>query len=86
MNNMDIEFINRICQVEPIYNLGLDIENDFYHQYHSRDDAAQIINSEGQTLGSRKTNDLVFRNKISKHINGLNWGLSSENLKIFRYE
>jgi len=86
MNNMDIEFINRICKNNPIYNLGLDIENDFYHQYHDRVDAAMVSTKSGEVIGKRKTNNIYYREFISRGVNRGNWGLQNEDLNIFQYE
>lgn len=86
MNNMDIEFINRICQNNPIYNLGLDIENDFYHQYHDRVDAAMISTESGEVIGKRKTNNIYYREFISRGVNRDDWGLQNEDLNVFQYE
>jgi len=32
---IDINFINSLCAHSPVYNLGLKLNFDFYHQYHS---------------------------------------------------
>lgn len=85
MNNMDVEFINRICKSNPIYNLGLDVENDFYHQHHSRVDAA-IQSVDGEVIGKRKTNNIYYRRFAGGGVNKSNWGLQDENLKVFKYE
>lgn len=87
MNNMDVEFINRICKKEKIYNLGLKLENDFYHQYHSRRDAAIFRDKNGNRHGKRKTNDLKYR-KNKNYINRnreSEWGLMKENLNIISF-
>lgn len=87
MNNMDVEFINRVCRKEEIYNLGFKIENDFYHQHHSRKDAAIFKDKKGNLHGARKTNDLKYR-KNKNYINRnkeSEWGLNKEDLKIITF-
>jgi hypothetical protein len=83
MNQMDTEFLNRLSNKNTIYNLSQKTENDFYHQHHSRlEAAANDIQSYAEELGSRTTNDLSYREYIFKNPNSENWGLRDENLEV----
>ena len=87
MNQMDVEFLNRIAHKEPIYNLSRKIENDFYHQNHDRSEAAASdlqIHASGS--GDRITNSLLYRSNIFKNPNTSDWGLNNEDLNIKTYE
>ena len=84
MNNMDVEFFNRLVAEEPLYNLNLKINADFYHQHHSRADGAKNDSTQphSQHEGSRQTNPLAFRNKAKNNVNRENWGLKDAKLPI----
>jgi hypothetical protein len=74
MNQMDIEFTNRLLSNNSIYNLGLKLNFDFYHQFHSKD-----MNKE------RICNPQLYRNNLFENDNSENWGLKEEDLKIFKF-
>jgi len=84
MNNMDVEFFNRLTQTESFYNLNLKLDCDFYHQYHSRHDGAKNDSTQphANQEGSRQTNDLSYRNTLHKNPNNANWGLLKEDLSV----
>ena len=84
---MDTEFLNRLAVKNTIYNLSRKVENDFYHQYHDRYEAAagdKQPYAAGQ--GSRVCNSLLYREKIFKNSNHRNWGLKREKIDLFKYE
>lgn len=74
MNQMDVEFINRLLLKNKIYNLGLKTNFDFYHQYHEISSRKNI-----------KTNPLHYRRELIKNNNDKNWGLKQEKLEIFKF-
>ena len=84
MNNMDTEFLNRLGAKEPIYNLCLKIDADFYHQHHDRSDGASNDDSQphAKQEGCRPTNSLDYRNKPHDNQNDKSWGLKNENLEV----
>ena len=84
MNNMDTEFLNRLAVDNLLYNLGLKVDADFYHQYHDRSDGASNDTTQPHALheGSRETNSLDYRNKLMDNPNPSTWGLVKENLEI----
>ena len=74
MNQMDVEFINRLSLKNKIYNLGLKTNFDFYHQYH-----------ETITRKYRITNSILYRRNLFKNNNDENWGLKQEKLEIYKF-
>ena len=87
MNQMDTEFLNRLCQENEIYNLSQKTENDFYHQHHQRfESAASDAQVHAKGSGKRKTNSLLYRNNLFPNPNGEDWGLVNEKLEIYTYE
>ena len=84
MNSMDTEFLNRIAAKEDIYNLGLRIDADFYHQNHDRADGAANDSTQphADQEGVRKTNSMSSRNQILENLNPDSWGLNEEVLEI----
>ena len=88
MNNMDIEFLNRLCMDNPIYNLSLKVDADFYHLHHERFDAAAGTNMQPhhkEEVGTRKTNPGLIRSKILENTNSANWGLQDEDLEVYTF-
>jgi hypothetical protein len=84
MNSMDTEMMNRIAAKEDVYNLGLRIDADFYHQFHGRDEGASndATQPHAKEEGVRKTNPLDVRKYLFPNDNPENWGLKDETLTI----
>jgi hypothetical protein len=78
MNQMDVEFFNRLIIKTPIYNISQKTNCDFYHQFH------EIPGSDNPSL-KRPKNSILFRNKPFKNSNDDNWGLKNEDLEVFTY-
>ncbi len=85
MNNMDIEFLNRLRQVSPFYNLGLKCDADFYHLNHTRSDGAEydLFQPHADTTGARQTNPMIIRKKVLHNDNPPNWGLLDEDVQVY---
>lgn len=73
-NNFEIDLLNRLSSKYSIYNLGLKLDFDIYHQYHSNDDKAY-----------RFSNSNLYRKNVLPNNNKKNWGLINEKLEIFEY-
>ena len=73
-NHITIDLINRLIPNYSIYNLGLKLDFDFYHQYHSIDN--QI---------DRVSNSHLYRKNIFPNNNEKNWGLKNKKLEIIKY-
>ena len=84
MNNMDVEFFNRLTRTESFYNLNLKLDCDFYHQHHVRDDGAQNDSTQPHAApgGVRQTNDLSYRNNLQSNPNKSTWGLLNEAVSV----
>ena len=78
MNQMDVEFFNRLLLKTSIYNIGQKTNCDFYHQYHQ-------YPGENSSFVKRAKNSLAFRRVIFENNNKENWGLKDEILEIFKY-
>lgn len=78
MNQMDVEFFNRLLLKTSIYNIGQKTNCDFYHQYHE-------YPGENLSFPKRAKNSLAFRRVIFENSNKENWGLKDESLEIFKY-
>ena len=85
MNNMDTEFMNRLCGRTSFYNLGLKVDGDFYHLNHTRADGAahDVSQPHAKDIGKRLTNPSLIRNQPMPNNNPEDWGLDGEDLQIF---
>jgi len=45
-----------------------------------------VSTKSGEVIGKRKTNNIYYREFISRGVNRGNWGLQNEDLNIFQYE
>lgn len=87
MNNMDTEFLNRLRSRNSFFNLGLKVDADFYHLNHTRKDGAfhDVSQPHADTSGTRRTNPLLIRSQHIENVNPEDWGLESEDLKVYTY-
>lgn len=74
LNQMEMDLFNRLSIDYKVYNLGLKVNFDFYHQYHDRSDNS-----------SRTQNSILYRKSILPNNNPSSWGLKDEELEIFTY-
>lgn len=74
LNQMEIDLFNRLSINYKVYNLGLKVNFDFYHQYHDRSDNSKRIQ-----------NSILYRKSILPNNNPSSWGLKDEKLEIFTY-
>lgn len=74
LNEMDVDLFNRLSIDHKIYNLGLKVNFDFYHQYHDRFDNE-----------NRTRNSIMYRRFILPNNNPSSWGLKNECLEFFKY-
>ena len=74
LNQMDVDLFNRLSIDHQIYNLGLKVNFDFYHQYHDRSENI-----------SRVQNSIVYRKSILPNENSPSWGLKNEKLEVFKF-
>jgi len=75
LNQMDVDLFNRLSVHYNIYNLGLKVDFDFYHQYHDRSDNL-----------SRAPNSIAYRREVLPNNNPIDWGLNSEDLEVYQYD
>lgn len=75
LNQMDVDLFNRLSIHYNVYNLGLKVNFDFYHQYHDRSDNL-----------SRPLNSVVYRREVLPNNNNSEWGLNNEELEIFQFD
>lgn len=73
-NHLVIDFINRLSPNYSIYNLGLKLNFDVYHQHHPI-----------QPQSSRASNSILYRKNILRNYNKDDWGLFNEKLEIYKF-